>query len=973
MTVAVEEASAGSAGAAQVVPEGSDGPERSRRPRVLTVVAVLGVVLFALWGIGGPLFGTSTLTSTDEMVAQGPWFNAGFADSVATNTFLDDTYTSQLPSEMLFRQELGRGKVAQWNPYGAGGSALGAVPDYALYSPLTVPFYVLPAWLAPAYERLLEIVCCVGGAFLFLRRVSLSRPSALVGGLVFAGSGFMVAWLGFPQTRVAAFIPALFWAVERFIQLRRPRDAALAALPVAAILLGGFPSVAGYALLTASAYALVRLAGEHREDLRKLVRPVLYLGGSLAGGVGVALFQLVPFHSFFTTWMIQGRDQTGSDTLPVSSVLTAVAPFSFGTIDSRDPVQFVLGPNMVEAVSYLGAAAVVLVLVAVAMPRRGRTMLPVGAWVFVAAAAAVWAELIYVGGPPLALAQKLPVLRALFEQNYIGRARSILGFLLAVLVAVGFELLIRARTQQHQALSRRRLWGVTVAVGGVVFAVCTAYHGRNTMRVAAAAGGQDVVAALHQYRTQILGAAGLAVIAGVCALVLFVAQGRLAGTKNVRFVRLAAATTLIVLIAAQGAQFMARYYPHSGKDTFYPVTDTHAFLADNLGEQRYASTWNAVVFGTSTAYNQRSVNGHTFLNAAFAAMLQGVPDGAIPYTTYVNFQPGDLQQATSPVLDRLGTKYWVAGPGDAVFGTVHATPRSGTTQLIPGRPVTVPVTGPLRGVQFTPQGDVPPGIAAVAKDTTVDVVIRDANGNQVAQADRMTGAQAGVPLQIAVAADEVPAGTALTATITLHADAPLTVDANGAVPAIDTLGDADDGLRVVYSGSTVVYERLKALPRIRWASQSTVVASQDQRVALLASGSLPDDAVVLSDPGYVPSGQPARVTVQEDGTDTITTTVDAAGSGYLVVSDADQVGWRASVDGRRADLVKADQGVVAVYVQAGTHTVTLRYDLPQQTTATWASTGVAISLMAVPAGEWWWQRRRSRPVPQAHLEKSNGI
>ena len=131
--------------------------------------------------------------------------------------------------------------MAQWNPYGAAGSALGAMPDYALYSPLTVPFYVLPSWLAPAYERLLEIVCSVGGAFLFLRRLSLSRPAALLGGITFAGSGFMVAWLGFPQTRVAAFIPALFWAVERFVQERRARDAALVALPVAALLLGGFP------------------------------------------------------------------------------------------------------------------------------------------------------------------------------------------------------------------------------------------------------------------------------------------------------------------------------------------------------------------------------------------------------------------------------------------------------------------------------------------------------------------------------------------------------------------------------------------------------------------------------------------------------------------------------------------------------------------------------------------------------------
>ncbi len=950
----------------RLTPARLKAPKQWRRPRALSVVAVLGVLLFALWGIGGPLVGSSTLAPTDELVTQGPWVSDGFVGTVPSNTYLDDTYTSQLPSEMLFKQQLDHGKVAQWNPYGAAGSALGAIPDYALYSPLSVPFYVMPSWLAPAYERLLEIVCSVGGAFLFLRRVSLSRPSALLGGIVFAGSGFMVAWLGFPQTRVASFIPALFWVVERFIQQRRARDAALAALPVAALLLGGFPSVAGYALLTAAAYALVRLVGEHREDLRRLLRPVLYLGGSLAAGVGLALFQLIPFLTFYKSWMVVNRDQTSADTLPFASVLTSISPWPFGTVDAHDPVQFVLDRNMVEAVSYIGAAAVVLILVTVAMPRRSRATLPTGAWVFITAATAAWAELIYLGGPPLAGAQKLPVLRSLFEQNFVGRARSILGFLLAVLVAVGFELLLRARQQREQQAktwSRRQLWAGAVVAGGAGSGIAMAYHGRGTMREAAKASGQSVEKALSLYHTEILYAAGIIAVAIACVAALFVAaHPKIGNREGARYVRFGAAGTLIVLAAVQGAQFMRGYYPHSPKSTFFPVTDTHTFLADNLGDERYASAGGAaIMFGTSTAYDLRSVNGHTFLNANLATMLQGVPDGAIPYTTYVDFKPGDLLQATSTVLDRLGTKYWVAGPGDTIFGTVNTAPRSGTTQLIPGKPVTVPLlSGPVRGIQLTPRGAIPADIAALADDTTIEVAVHDPSGRQIAQVSRLTGIQSGVPFPIALAADSVPAGTPLTATITLHATAPLTVDADAGLPAVDTVTDAADGLRVVYSGSTVIYQRLNALPRIRWASQSTVVPAPDQRVSMLASGTLPDDTVVLSDPGPAGSGQPATVQVSDDGTDSITTDVDAHGAGYLVVADADQVGWQATVDGHRADLVPADEGLVAVNVPAGRHTVTVHYDLPRQTAATAVSGVVALGLLAVPAGEWWLGRRRRR-------------
>jgi hypothetical protein len=986
---------ADNSGSTGLAPGAAEAPEPRRRPRALTVVAVLGVLLFALWGIGGPLAGTSTLTPTDELVTNGPWFSAGYAGTTPTNTYLDDTYTSQLPSEMLFKEQLSHGKVAQWNPYAAAGSAFGAIPDYAFYSPLSVPFYVMPAWLAPAYERLLEIVCSVGGAFLFLRRVSLSRPAALLGGITFAGSGFMVAWLGFPQTRVAAFIPAVFWVVERFIQQRRLRDAALAAVPVACLLLGGFPSVAGYTLVTAVAYALVRLVSEHRDDLKKLVRPILCLGGSLVAGVGLALFQLVPFLSFYKTWMIQGRGQTSSDTLPFSSLLTAVSPWALGTVDPHDPVQFVLARNMVEAVSYIGAAAAVLILVTIATPRRGRALLPTGAWVFFAAATAAWGELIYLGGPPLGLAQKLPILRSLFEQNFIGRARSVLGFLLAVLVAVGFEMLLRARSRatatatgtesaaagQNRlwAWPRRWIWAGVVVVGGATFAVFMAFHGRTTMRVAAAGGGQDVAEALKLYRTEILYAAGLMAIAALCVVALLVAGsprvldgGKARSVQYARYTRLGAATTLILLAAFQGAQFMRGYYPHSDKGMFYPVTDTHAFLKANLGDERYASAANAIEFGTSTAYDLRAVNGHTFLNDAFATMLGGVPDGAIPYTTNDDYIPGDARQASSPVLDRLGTKYWVAGPGDAMFGTVVTAARSGQTQLVPGKPVTVSVTGPLRGISFTPRNVIPADIAGLSNSTTIDVEVHDGTGREVAKTTRLTGIASGIPFQTALAADSVPAGTPLTVTITLHATAPLTVDAapdGSGLPAVDTVADADDGLRVVYSGSSVIYERLNALPRVRWASQSTVVASPDQRVAALASGTLPDDTVVLSDPGPAASGQSATVQVAADGTDSVTSTVDAQGAGYLVVADADQVGWRATVDGHHADLVKADQGVVAVAVPGGRHTVTLKYDLPRQTVATWASGLVGLSLLAVPTGEWWLasRRRRSPPVGPAPL------
>ncbi len=328
----------GSHGAAIGVANEEPGPppppgpagRRLRLPRPATVLAALAIVLFAAWGIGTPLIGQASTAATSTLVQSGPYPQAGFNDSVGGNDLLYDTYTSATPGAILFKQALSEGEFAGWDPNGDGGGALGSVPNDALLSPLTVPYYVLPTWMGPAYTEVLIIICGVGGAFLFLRRIGLSRVAGLLGGLAFVGSGFMVMWVDFPQTRTAAFVPALFWTVERFLQTRRVRDAVLIAIPIAAMLLGGFPAVTGYAAATASVYVLVRLLALYRGDRRKLLLGAAGYIGGIIGGVGLVAFQLLPFEAFMKTWVIIGRSQTGNQHLNPTTLLTLVAPWAFG-------------------------------------------------------------------------------------------------------------------------------------------------------------------------------------------------------------------------------------------------------------------------------------------------------------------------------------------------------------------------------------------------------------------------------------------------------------------------------------------------------------------------------------------------------------------------------------------------------------------------------------------------------------------
>ena len=101
--------------------------------------------------------------------------------------------------------------------------------------------------------------------------------------------------------------------------------------------------------------------------------------------------------------------------------------------------------------------------------------------------------------------------------------------------------------------------------------------------------------------------------------------------------------------------------------------------------------------------------------------------------------------------------------------------------------------------------------------------------------------------------------------------------------AVDIVRPTDDGLRLAYAADLRVYERLDALPRIRWASRAEVVPDATDRLAYLSSGQVPDDTVVLStgqdageavDPGDDAS---AAISVVEDGGDAMEIHVDAPG------------------------------------------------------------------------------------------------
>lgn len=876
-------------------------PVRSRWLLLGTVAALLLVFVPLL---GPSLLGRSVFVETGVVLRFEPWSSEASVESRQGVTIAHDTVDFYLPRTSEFAERLRDGDLALWEPYAAGGTPLGAVPEAAVLSPLALPALVLPSWLAPAWVRLLTVLVAVGGTSLFLRRLGLARPAALFGGLVYATSGFFVLWNGWPQAQVAAFVPALFWAAERALQERRAAAAVPVALVAAGMLLASFPAVLVHALYLLGPYVLLRVVWP------RVPRPLL-AGGLVAGGLVLGLclaaVQVLPFVERLGVLDLGYRQQSSAAHPPVQALLTTLAPYAFG---SETELDFFGYRNTVETISYAGVVCVVLAFAAVLL--RVRVPVPRGVVGFFAGSVAVIVLVGWVGGPFLALAQTLP----LVGDSFIGRIRSVLALCLAVLAAVGAEKVLRL-PGAHRPL---RPWAVPVAGAALVVGVLAV---RAALATAGAADRTDVL---------VRGLVPAAVVAAVLAALLLLARS--GATRGA-----VALGLLPVLVAAEGLAFMAPRWPSEPRAEFYPRTSVHEHLAGGLEGERFAAARSVMFPSTNIAYRLRAVTGHAFQPPEWKQLVGSI-DPAVRQGPTLTFLGEDERTARSPVLDRLAARFFVASVHHPVFGrresgavgdrvvampdgvelrsALPAGPRRALVLRL-GQPLTGGSTGRLTATFTAADGAVlgvveHPGLTAgMAAPLHVPVVEDGALDRATHVRLRLTGVSA----QVAANADG---------------------------PVLDVVRPTEDGLRLAHAGGSLVYERTTALPRVRWASSMVAEPDPARALALLGSGGLRDDQVVLRSGGPATGGAGA-VRVVEDSGDVLRADVRAQGAGWLVVADALQHGWAAYVDGRRTELVPADHAVVAVPVPAGDARVELRYEPPGRRAGLLVSGGALVALV----------------------------
>jgi hypothetical protein len=376
------------------------------------------------------------LVPADGVLTAPPW-NKSF--HVPSNALLADQYASFIPVRQFFTDEIRQGRFPLWNPHlSSGMPSLAGMQVAALY-PIHLLLSPLGPFVSSGIAAYLKLFLAGVFTLLYLRRLGVSAPAGLAGGLVFSLSGFMIVWLGHPHANPAVLLPALFYFIE--LQFAKPlswRPWIGMACAYGVMLLGGHPPTAVHITAAASLYFAFRFLEHGREHRPRLALQWL---AALVAGAALAAPQLLTYLEYYresSSPLATAALERWASHLTPAALLSYLLPFFSGAphLGFEDlSIRLGLGEidNFAERTGYVGLFTLFLVVVGLARVRNRV------AW-FHAGLAAL-ALLIVYGVPPFpALMHVLPIANGINHQRLL----LIVAFSAAILAAFGLDELLRA-------------------------------------------------------------------------------------------------------------------------------------------------------------------------------------------------------------------------------------------------------------------------------------------------------------------------------------------------------------------------------------------------------------------------------------------------------------------------------------------------------------------------------------------------
>ncbi len=435
----------------------------SRKDVYAVLILLAGTSLHALPFLKGPyaLF-------PFHSHSQAPW-SAESTDALSkepSNPNVGDKQSIVYPDLVFTSEQLKQGRTPLWNPHNFAGLPHEAVPLAATAYPFTAIATLMDPIRAIALSMAIHLFLAAFFCYLFLRGVGVSSRAALLGGICWTFSGWMMVHVHhayFVQTIV--WLPLALFAIDRVLT-SRPRWALMVlAVSIGMMLLAGFPQTAIVNLYFIAAYALVGLVRVARQEGAEVaIRRGRFL--VLFGVLGLLLssIQLLPTLDYRRDVGHKDRNLANlkADALRPATLIHLVAPDFFGNPSELKRPQdnlFALwlladgqssghvANNYSERSFYVGIFALVLALLTPFFRRdRPAMVLYFGALISI---------LLALGTPLLALITKMPAM----DFGSPMRFTQIAGFALPCLFAMTLDRILALGSSRLSKFWRGLTWG----------------------------------------------------------------------------------------------------------------------------------------------------------------------------------------------------------------------------------------------------------------------------------------------------------------------------------------------------------------------------------------------------------------------------------------------------------------------------------------------------------------------------------
>ncbi len=893
-----------------------------------------GLMICFLWLLLALLLGKALLPNWVllplDIVNQGvpPWQEPNELVEVH-NPLLEDAVFYIFPVKVWTAAQVRQGELPLWSDQLFGGYPAIYDTQAGLFYPLSLLYYVLDSTTAVDLTIFLQMGLGATFMFLYLRQIRLRRLAAVLGAIVFVGNGLMVVWLEWQVVHAAIiWLPLALWAVEREVAggkwqpvariLPSPLFSCLFAVAFALPWLGGHWNWALYVSMTAVFYLLWRLWPLIRRSPRRGLTALLL---PLGLGVGLALVQVLPAFDFLRQSHRQPLTWAESQQYGLLNRLVAlVMPDFFGTPLAGNWWGV---DNYNETALYVGILTLLLVAAALAF---GRQRPVTRFWLAWGGLGLLWS----LGAPAYGMLYVLPVFNGLLP------SRAVILFVLAaaVLAAIGLDCLLDAPAE------RQRLRWLAGGVG-LLAALAAVYLFWYRGQVAWDFWQRPLLAFL--------------VLLLVSSLLLLAYQRRwLPGTW---FGALA-----IVLVGLDLWLAGHDYNTLSPAAELFTPTETAEFLHALPETPRIVSLAEGVAYRPNTAMLD------------FVPGLSGYGPGIWQrLVAYLRLAEGGevirfgrvllpLRAVDSPLLDGLGISHIVTTQerwqDEGMAGGADTAVTS--WQVITGeweRPLAVGTGGLF-------QVDVPVQLADSAEGSLTLRLFTADGGQELANHTLLTSDLSDDGwASFFFAPFPAEWGDTFLAKLSFTGSGEVQVGSTAVGEwAFASYVKAQPGL-VHLAGKTRVFRNEGNLGRAFVVPAAHIAESPEAALASVQNFADELDQVVVLELEGKPEPPPTSgvgrvpgvVAITQARLNEVVLQAEMAAPGFVVLADAYDVGWQATVDGQVTAVYRANTVVRAVYMPAGSHEIVFRYrPLPFWVGA--AGSGLALLGLVVLGVKLVWKR-----------------